>query len=197
MEVIYVFSNVSYIILVRANEKLIYVSYLFYQTLGFESYSILGFCAGGATALILAANYPQRVVNVAVWGTKAYVGETDKQNVRRFMSGETLSQSANDANIIIYGEEECKRMYENLSDAFFKMGDICKSDLPNVECPVLILHGEADNWITKEHPLYLAENIKKAKLHIFPEGKHFLHHKYAEEFNKIVETYMLQNETAQ
>lgn len=141
---------------------------------------------------MLAKYYPERVVNVAVWGTKAYVSDMDKENLKKFMSGETLSQSANDSNIQIYGEEECTRMYKSLHEAMLKMDDICRNDLQEVKCPVLILHGEADNWITKEHPLYLADNLSNAKIHFFPEGKHFIHRRYATEFNQIVGEFMLQ-----
>lgn len=83
-------------------------------------------------------------------------------------------------------------MYKSSADAVLKAGDICKSDLPNVKCPVLIMHGEADNWITKDHPLYLAANIQNAKIHYFPEGKHFIHRRYAKEFNEIAEEFVLQ-----
>lgn len=114
--------------------------------------------------------------------------------MKRFQSGETLSNTANDLNLKIYGEEECNRMYKDLGEAFLKMGNICQDDLPKVECPVLILHGEADNWITKEHPLYLAENIQNARIHYFPEGRHFIHRRYAQEFNQIVEQFFLQQE---
>lgn len=143
---------------------------------------------------MLAKYFPERVLNVSVWGTKAYVSDTDKENLKKFMSGQTLSQSANDLNIQIYGEEECKRMYKSVQEAMLTMGDICRNDLPEVKCPVLILHGEADNWISKEHPLYLADNIPNAKIHFFPEGKHFIHRRYAAEFNQIVEEFMLQQE---
>lgn len=163
-----------------------------FQLLEIETYSILGFCAGGATGLILAAAYPERVLNVVVWGTKAYVSDGDKENLKKFIGGETLSESANDANLKIYGAEELYRMYASSADAMMKADDICRDDLPKVKCPVLILHGEADNWIQKEHPLYLAENLQNAKIHFFPEGKHFIHRVYAEEFNRIVENFVLQ-----
>lgn len=162
------------------------------ELLEIETYSILGFCAGGATGLILAAAYPERVLNVVVWGTKAYVSDGDKENLKKFIGGETLSESANDANLKIYGAEELYRMYASSADAMMKADDICRDDLPKVKCPVLILHGEADNWIQKEHPLYLAENLQNAKIHFFPEGKHFIHRVYAEEFNRIVENFVLQ-----
>lgn len=143
---------------------------------------------------MLAANYPKRVRNIAVWGTKAYVSDTDKENLKKFLSGATLATSAHDANVDIYGEEECNRMYKESGEAVLKADNICRNDLPKVECPVLILHGEADNWISKEHPLYLAANIPNSKIHFFPEGKHFIHRRYAEEFNKIVEEFVLQQQ---
>ena len=36
------------------------------------------------------------------------------------------------------------------------------------------------------HPEWFHKNIPGARLHVFPEGKHNIHIKYADEFNKLV-----------
>jgi len=129
---------------------------------------------------------------MAIWGARSFIDDKDKEVMKKFMSGEFEANSANDLNYAIYGEEECKRMYKSLGIALMKKENICRNELPKIECPVLILHGEKDNYIRREHPEYLAANVKKTKLHFFPEGKHFIHRKYAQEFNEIVEKFILQ-----
>ena len=42
-----------------------------------------------------------------------------------------------------------------------------------------------------EHPQYLLKNIKNSKLINVTEGKHNLHLKYAEEFNKRAKYFLL------
>jgi len=40
------------------------------------------------------------------------------------------------------------------------------------------------------HPEYFAKQIPDARLHVFPEGKHNIHLKYAAEFNGIVSQFL-------
>ena len=65
-------------------------------------------------------------------------------------------------------------------------GNLCKEFLPNITCPTLIIHGEKDPLVPSFHPKYIHENLKGSILHLMPEGRHNLHLRYAEEFNKYV-----------
>jgi len=47
------------------------------QNLGVKKYSLLGWCNGGVTALIMAAGYPDRVQNLVVWGATAFLTQED------------------------------------------------------------------------------------------------------------------------
>ncbi|XP_072167940.1 valacyclovir hydrolase-like [Diadema setosum] len=46
------------------------------RALGYSRFSILGWCAGGISALLLAATYPDDVNKLVVWGSFAYMTDT-------------------------------------------------------------------------------------------------------------------------
>ena len=65
-------------------------------------------------------------------------------------------------------------------------GNLCQELLPNITCPTLIIHGEKDPLVPSFHPQYIHKNVKDSVLHLMPEGRHNLHLRFAEEFNKYV-----------
>nr|XP_046247570.1 valacyclovir hydrolase isoform X3 [Scatophagus argus] len=69
-------------------------------------------------------------------------------------------------------------------------GSICMELLPLISCPTLIVHGEKDPMVPSIHPQCLLKHIKGSKLHLMPEGKHNLHLRFADEFNKLVEDFL-------
>lgn len=42
-------------------------------------------------------------------------------------------------------------------------GDICRNQLQKITCPTLVLHGQQDPLIPKEHAEYIAKNIKNSE----------------------------------
>ena len=63
--------------------------------------------------------------------------------------------------------------------------------LTDIACPTLIIHGDKDPMVGDEHPQFLLKNIKNSKLINVTEGKHNLHLKFAEEFNKRAKYFLL------
>ena len=95
----------------------------------------------------------------------------------------------------VYGPENFARLWSNWVDVFLNIykenqGEICKSYLPKIKAETLIVHGAKDPMIAAEHVPYLAKNIKNSKVHIFPDGKHNVHLRYADEFNQIVAKFL-------
>mmetsp|Transcript_62747 Transcript_62747/g.136404 ORF Transcript_62747/g.136404 Transcript_62747/m.136404 type:complete len:121 (-) Transcript_62747:14-376(-) len=86
-------------------------------------------------------------------------------------------------------------MWEAWIDHFVQLhsqGGVILSDevLASVRCPTLILHGDKDSMVPIRHPKKLAAKISGAVLHHFPEGKHNLHLRYADEFNARVAKFL-------
>jgi len=59
----------------------------------------------------------------------------------------------------------------------------------------MLLILQKDALVPQEHPDFLHSQIRGSKLINWPEAKHNLHLRYANEFNKLVTEFLLQSET--
>ncbi|KAH9426388.1 hypothetical protein DERP_010956 [Dermatophagoides pteronyssinus] len=162
------------------------------KKLNHDSYSILGWSDGGITGIILAAANPNNLQKLIIWGANAYVCEEDRELLRKVRDARHgWSERMRRPMIGIYGEEHFYQLWDRFISHMLTLSDICKSDLKRIECPVLILHGDEDPMLAREHPLYLVNNIPNATLFRFPKGKHNIHQRFAEEFNELCEDFLL------
>ncbi|DAA16081.1 TPA: biphenyl hydrolase-like [Bos taurus] len=69
-------------------------------------------------------------------------------------------------------------------------GSICRDLLPLVQCPTLIVHGEKDPLVPRFHADFLHRHVRGSRLHLMPEGKHNLHLRFADEFNRLAEGFL-------
>ncbi|KAG7155098.1 Valacyclovir hydrolase-like [Homarus americanus] len=150
------------------------IAALLMKTLKYDKYSLLGWSDGGISALILAAAYPQHVDKLVVWGANAYVSH----GIRDINKWSQRMRAPLEA---IYGTEYFKEAWEGWVDTLLhiyheKGGDICKGDLAKITCSTLIIHGAKDPVAPLSH----------GQLVIMDEGKHNIHLRSPEEFNKIV-----------
>ncbi|KAG5887597.1 hypothetical protein JTB14_025756 [Gonioctena quinquepunctata] len=166
------------------------------KNLGIEKYSLLGWSDGGITSMIMAAKYAESVEKLVIWGANAYIIEKEREAYDSLRDISKWSEKMKAPLIALYTEKGLQDMWAKWCDTVTKIyedndGDICKECLKNIQCPTYILHGDKDPMVAPEHPGYLCSNIKIAKLDRFPEGKHNIHLRYAEEFNKLVSDFLL------
>ncbi|XP_011504391.1 PREDICTED: valacyclovir hydrolase isoform X2 [Ceratosolen solmsi marchali] len=165
------------------------------KTLGYEEFSLLGWSDGGITALILAANYSKNIRKLIVTGTNAYIAPEELKIYEKIRNIDSWSNKMKTPFISLYGEEYFRRIWSDWVDGMKniydeKDGDICKSDLPKIKCPTLIIHGIKDAVVLREHPDYLKANISNSRMEIFQAGAHNLHLRYPDEFNALVSQFL-------
>lgn len=141
--------------------------------------------------MILAGKYPKQVEKLAIFGSNAYIVEEDINIYKGIRDVSKWSVKMREPLEKIYGADNFRNKWENWVDTLLKIyeeknGDLCKSFLKQIQAETLILHGEKDPMLAKEHVPYLLKNISGSKLITWPEGKHNIHLRYAEEFNKKV-----------
>ena len=100
------------------------------------------------------------------------------------------SERMRNTHLPIYGDD-LQPMWSSAVDAWQAIvrehgGDVCMSEAKAIRCPTLVLHGEKDPLCLIEHPHWFNEHITDARMHIFPGGKHNIHQKFADEFNRFV-----------
>ncbi|KAM4688140.1 valacyclovir hydrolase-like isoform 2-T2 [Discoglossus pictus] len=165
------------------------------QTLKFKRFSLLGWSDGGITALIAAGTYPKLINKLVVWGANSYVTDEDVKLYEAVKDVSNWSEKMRKPMEDIYGKEYFANTFKDWVDAVSQFtsypdGNICRHLLPFIECPTLIIHGQKDAMVPSFHSQYLHEQIKGSRLHLMPDGKHNLHLRYAEEFNRLVEDFL-------
>ncbi|XP_075682801.1 serine hydrolase BPHL isoform X2 [Rhinoderma darwinii] len=71
-----------------------------------------------------------------------------------------------------------------------KSGNICRHLLPHIRCPTLIIHGMKDPMVPSFHAWFLHQQVKNSRLKLMRDGKHNLHLRFTEEFNRLVEDFL-------
>ncbi|XP_010745915.3 valacyclovir hydrolase [Larimichthys crocea] len=165
------------------------------KALGFGKFSMLGWSDGGMTALIAAAKNPDLVNKIVAWGSNAYICKQDLELYEAVRDVSRWSAKMRQPMEEVYGAELFAKTWEDWVDGIAKFenrpeGSICMEFLPLVRCPTLIIHGEKDPMVPAFHAHCLLKHIKGSRLHLMPEGKHNLHLRFADEFNKLVEDFL-------
>nr|CAB3226094.1 valacyclovir hydrolase-like [Phallusia mammillata] len=169
------------------------------EILGFKQYSVVGWSDGGNSACILAANCPERVNKLVVWGSNAYFSKEELNLYKGIRDLEKWSTKMKQPMVDMYGGKLFEKMWHGWVDAFDRMAkncdedgntDLYKSELPKITCQTLIVHGMKDALVPKFQPEFLHKNIKNSRLICWEDGKHNLHLRYAERFNALVEQFL-------
>jgi valacyclovir hydrolase len=157
--------------------------------LGFERFSILGWSDGANTGTIMAALAPDRVTRLAVFGGNAFLTPEEMTAFHAIRKISAWSPRAAEAMRGVYGDE-LDALWEayvcGLEAIHAAGGDLYQALLAQVRCPTLILHGAKDPLVPSLHPEAIHRGIAGARLYVFPDGKHNIHVKYAEQFNTMV-----------
>ena len=165
------------------------------QALSFKKFSVLGWSDGGVSAIMLAALFPESVKKLVVWGSNAYVTKDDIVLFEKTRDVSNWSQRMRQTMENIYADlfpslwcrwiDSMKEIYRTRKD-----GDLCLQEVKRVQCPTLIVHGAKDAMCPQFHAEYLKENIEGSEMIVLKEGKHNLHLRYPNEFNKVTEQYL-------
>lgn len=164
--------------------------------LGHKQYSLVGWSDGANTGMILAAMYPDRVQKLVAFGGNAYITEHDVQLLEATRNIDKWSEKMRASMEALYGTENFRKLWSNYCDFYQDLlrqncGDVCRNQLPLIRCPTLVVQGGKDPLVPMHHALYLLQHIAKAKLYFVPDGKHNLHFKYADDFNKAVTEFLI------
>ncbi|EDV22952.1 uncharacterized protein TRIADDRAFT_28160 [Trichoplax adhaerens] len=166
------------------------------KELGFEKYSVLGFCDGGVSAMILAAKYPASVKKLILLSTRSYYTKEELAMISRFEKVENNNPKVLNDYLKIHGDiatyQQCYANYlKTQSILLRKAQGLCQSELSKIQSPTIILHGENDSLTSLVHAYYQRENIAGSQLYVIPSGCHFIQHQFPDKFVKFIQAYLL------
>ena len=172
------------------------VAYDLMKALEIPKYSLLGWSNGGITSLIISGKHPESIDKMIIFGAIAYMTSAEMKIYDYSIDVKNWADHIRKPKEELYGFEYFQRKYREdieMAKKIYKEtgGNICREYLKNIEAETLILHGEKDLMVSKEHVPYLLRNIKNSKLINFPNGFHDIHLQYIDEFNKHVVNFLL------
>lgn len=182
------------------------------DALALENASVIGNSFGGALALNLTINYPERVEKLVLMGSVGVAFELteglDKtwgykpsfENMRalldifaydRSLVNDELAQLRYEASIRPGFQECLEKMFpaprQQWIDAMAREEALIRA----IKKQTLIIHGREDKVIPKENAYKLFSLIPKSQLHMFGECGHWTQIEYADQFNCLVKRFLL------
>ena len=161
--------------------------------LGHRRFAIMGWSDGANIATIMAAQQPERVRKLVVFGGQSFLTAEEIAAFNAIRRISDWSPRAAEAMRRIYGDEldALWNAYVDGQEALYSAGgDLYRPLLSKVICPALILHGARDPLVPGLHPQAIHRGIVGSRLHIFPDGKHNIHQRYADEFNAVTHSFL-------
>ncbi|MBA2588672.1 MAG: alpha/beta hydrolase [Alphaproteobacteria bacterium] len=153
-----------------------------------DRFAVIGWSDGANIATIIAGTHPERVSRLVVFGGQSFLTAEEIAAFNDIRKISAWSPRAAEAMRAVYGDEldELWDRYVAGQEALFAAGgDLYAGLLARVTCPTLVLHGARDPLIPGLHPEAIHRGIAGSRLHIFPDGKHNIHQRYADEFNAL------------
>lgn len=150
-----------------------------------ESAHLIGFSDGGEVALLMAEVAPARVRSLAVWGAAASVPESMGPVLDWLaVSVDTPDDPFGTYLRATYGEANARTTVQNLVQALRGImdsgGDISRSGLGEIRCPVLFIAGEHDFAAPPAYASELAAHIPIAEVRQVKGAGHGVHQEQAE-----------------
>ena len=156
--------------------------------LGHHEFAVFGWSDGANIGALMAVNAPQRIRRLVVWGGNSYLSAEEIAAFQAMRSLSSWSQREADAMRQIYGDsldDLWERYVVGLEDLYSAGGDIYRSGSARIvmsDDGAARGEGPAGTIVSSRT---ICEGIPGSLLHVFPEGKHRIHAKYAAEFNQL------------
>jgi pimeloyl-ACP methyl ester carboxylesterase len=155
------------------------------HALHLEKASLVGWSDGACVALVLARKAPARVAGVFFFACNM-----DPSGVKPIEPGPLLnrcfSRHKKDYARLSATPDQFNAFVEAVTRMQRTQPNYSLQDLAAIDVPVVIVQGEDDEFITREHAEYLARSIPNAELVILESVSHFAPLQRPEQFNHSI-----------
>jgi pimeloyl-ACP methyl ester carboxylesterase len=164
------------------------------DTLSINQTLVIGFSDGGIVGLLLAARYPQRVIALAAMGAQPTINTQNTTAIRHWLLEKPLPEDWQAELATLHGDPYWRAlpsMYVEGQDALVAAGGVIISDseLANISCPTLIMHGKRDRIVPAEYASILHEKIAVSEMVLFDAG-HAAHLRCKQEYTSTVRDFL-------
>lgn len=143
------------------------------DTLKIPKADIVGWSDGAILGLDLAIRYPQRVGKVFAFAANTQTSGV-KDNVEQNPTfAAYIERAGQEYRKLSPTPKEYQAFVEQISHMWASQPNWSDADLAKIQTPVLIVDGDHDEAIKREHTEYMAQAIHGAGLLILPNVSHF------------------------
>ncbi|HEX2173509.1 MAG TPA: alpha/beta hydrolase [Dehalococcoidia bacterium] len=165
--------------------------------LGIERTHVGGFSDGAITALCLAMEYPDLVCCLALFGASTYIDEENLAELAKLTPPESLAEPLQQALARAHGEPYWRDLvrvwFAGQAEIVARGGNINRHRLSDVHCPILLVHGAADDVIGTYHAEVIKAAHPEAELVILPGCGHFVLQEAPKETTEILLCFLEQH----
>jgi pimeloyl-ACP methyl ester carboxylesterase len=166
-----------------------------------EPAHLIGFSDGGEVALLMAALSPAVARSVLTWGAQGTIIDPNGQIAAWFRAvvdnHDPESQGYRDYLVSTYGEFNARAMTQSFANAITAIavagGDISRSKAGRITCPVLLIVGQNDPFVTKTRIDEIAGEIMEANTIEVEEAGHGVHEDQPEWFARTVTEWLVKH----
>ena len=153
------------------------------QELGAANAHIVGYSDGGEVALMMAIVAPEVARSVLTWGASGFADDPGGHIATLFRNlvdhPDPETQAWRDGLVARHGADLARDITRNVADvidAFVAAGgDISRSRARQIRCPVCLIAGQQDNFVTADLLMALAGQIETVETHIVEGAGHGVH----------------------
>ncbi len=183
----------------------------FADALGLDTFDIVGNSYGGALAISMAANFPDRVRRIVlmgaagvsfpltkaldeIWGyepsIEAMQAMLDIFAYDRSLIGEGLAELRYKASIQPGFQEAFSAMFPAPRQNGIEALATPEDKISQIECPALIIHGREDVVLPSSNSIRLFELLPNSELHMFGKCGHWTQIEHKNRFNMLVTNFL-------
>jgi len=155
------------------------------DTLHLERAVLVGWSDGACTALVLARQAPERVTGVFFFACNM-----DPSGAKEFQPTPIVDRCfrrhTQDYQRLSPTPDQFTTLLEDLGRMQRTQPEYSVQDLAEIQAPVVIVHGEHDEFIKRAHAEYLARSIPGARLVMLPGVSHFAPLQRPDQFNAAI-----------
>ncbi|MBL4838314.1 MAG: alpha/beta fold hydrolase [Kordiimonadaceae bacterium] len=181
------------------------------DALGLDDFDIVGNSFGGALAVSMAANHPQRVRKMVLMGAagidfeltealdKVWGYEPSIKAMREMLDifaydnslvSDELAELRYKASIQPGFQEAFSAMFPAPRQQHITALSTPEDQIAKIECETLILHGREDTVLPMSNSLRFLDLIKNSELHVFGKCGHWTQIEHKDTFNKMVSDFL-------
>lgn len=151
---------------------------------------VMGWSDGACTALILAAQNPERVDGVLFFGCNMDPSGTKELVWPNPIVSRCLQRHTQDYARLSATPDDFDAFQTAVGEMMKTQPNYSAQQLSQVSVPVTVAQSEHDEFIKLEHAEYLARTLAHAELLILPGVSHFAPLQRPEQFNSVIRAFL-------